>query len=65
MYMCTFVCYTVFDLIIMHALTLGDIAFKSSYLYEIFPINKNDYFIKKTDTIGYIVVLTIYTSPVS
>ena len=35
----------------------GDAAFKSSYLYEIIPVsNKNGYFIKETETFGYIVV---------
>ena len=34
-----------------------DIAFKSSYLYESFPVlTKNGYFIEEADTFGYIVV---------
>ena len=36
---------------------------KSSYLNKLFPcMNKNDYFIMETNTLGYILVWIIYTS---
>ena len=40
-----------------------DISFKSSYLYETFPVlTKKMLFTKETDTFGHIVVWIIYTS---